>query len=564
MAGFGFDDAVFGHLAGQFGVADQRKAELIALADSMHSSLFKQQQDLIKDPAKKKAALCPRRGGKSHVAADYAFETCLRKPRALVGIINLTLKVGRRNFWDIIFPPLISQFGVPCKPYQNELRLKFINDSQLYLLGADKRDAIEDLRGSQFDLIIIDECKSYPPDLLKELVQEVLQPLLRDRNGTLLMIGTPGSNFKGPFFEATYPGAEFEVGTGKNTKKRLYSRSFAEPEKFWAEHPTLRPQWSRHSWTVLDNVSMLEADGSNRLWKAALQEKDDNGWADDEPIWQRESLGQWVVGSDAFVYAYANLASTNPDLVHWTPDYTNPANNEWGLPKSDEWRYLLGVDLGYEDAFALVVGAYNKHDGKLYQVWEDQETHLDVIDCANRICKAIERFGRFDAIVIDSGALGKQITETFRRRYPIPAKDAEKPRKFEFIEFMNADYRAGRIKILPKSGLALQSVTLQLDLSKGKKQELARMERLRENRTQANHLCDAWLYLWRYSYHYYRKDRIVLEQPGTPEYDLAMMRAEQKAFTAKQREQASDAAGGNWLNSRLNEQYGPGWRHGSN
>lgn len=534
-------DALFARLADSFGLQQQSVEELVAIADAIRGSLFKQQRDLLTDPHRRKAALCPRRAGKSYVAMSYAFDVCLRKPNAKVAIINVSLKVGRRNYWDEIIPTLIHQFGIPCKPFQNELRLVLKNGSMIYILGADKRDAIEDIRGTQFDLAIVDECKSYPTFILKELIDEVLGKTLADRKGTMLLIGTPGSMFQGPFFEATYPGHVTKTGTGSRAKERLTSRSSAEPERFWLEHPNLRPLWSRHSWLVTDNVSMVEPDGTNRLWNEAMQEKEDKGWADDEPIFLRESLGQWVVGTDAFVYAYANLGGSDPERVHWTPDYVN--GNQWGLvPATDDWRYLLGVDLGYEDAFALVVGAYNKHDNKLYHVWEDQETHLDVIDCANRICKAIERFGRFDAIVIDSGALGKQISETFRRRYPIPAKDAEKARKFEFIEFMNADFRAGRVKVLPKSGLAMQLSTLQLDLGSGKKkEELARTERLRENRTQANHLCDAWLYLWRYSYHYYRRDRITLEEPGTPEYELAMRRAEMNKYAAAKRDDAANS-----------------------
>ena len=438
----------------------------------------------------------------------------------MVAIINVSLKVGKRNYWVNVLPALVSKFGIPAKLYQNDMYIKLSNGSLVYILGADKRDAIEDIRGAQFDLVIIDEAKSYPALLLRELISEVVQPTLRDRKGTLLMIGTPGSLFQGPFFEATYPGHETVTGSGKNQKKRLTSRNFSEPEPFWQKNSSakLRPLWSRHSWLITDNVALPH------LWQEALDEKEDNGWADDEPIWLRESLAQWVIGADEFVYAYANLAGSDPELVHWTPDYER--GNKFGLyPADDQWRYLLGLDVGYEDAFAMVVGAYNKHDGVLYHLWDHHEAHLDPIAQAQAVESAIRKFGRFDAIVADPGGGGKGLIEMMKARMAIPARVADKTQKPAYREFLNADFRAGKIKLLPKSDLATQLSTLQFDMSSGRtKEELARREKLIENQTQANDLCDAFLYMWRHSYHYYRKERPQTTTPGTPEHDLEMKR----------------------------------------
>jgi hypothetical protein len=520
----GFEDSLFGHLADSYGLQDKAKDELVAIADAIRGSLFRQQRQLIEDPYRRKAALCPRRAGKSYTAMSYAFDVCLRKRNAKVAIINVSLKVGRRNYWDEVVPVLVEKFGIPCKKYQNELRIQLSNGSLIYLLGADKRDAIEDIRGTQLDLVIVDEAKSYPAPLLDELVHQVLAPTLRDRKGTMMMIGTPGSVFQGPFFEATYPGHKFTKGKGKSAVELLSNRTFESPERYWLENPKARPKWSRHTWQITDNVAVPH------LWDEAVQEKDDNGWADDEPIWLRESLAQWVTGANEFVYAYANLFSSDSQRVHWTPDFV--AGNKHGLPDNAEWRYLLGIDTGYVDAFAMVVGAYNVHDGVLYHVEDFHESRLDPLAQAAEIQRLVRKYGRFDAIVVDPGGGGKGLAEMVRQRMQI----AEKTHKNAYTEFVNADFRAGRIKIIPRSDLATQLSTLQFDLSSGKSiEELARRERLTENKSQANDLCDAFLYMWRWSYHYYRRDRHEGAEPGTPEYELAQHRAAQNAYAAKQR-----------------------------
>lgn len=532
------DDLVFGRLAETYGMRDEQKAQLVSIADSIRASLFHQQRQLIEDPCRRKAALCPRRAGKSYVAMSYAFDVALRKSNARVAIVNISLKVGKRNYWHDVVPLLVNAFGIPCKQYQNEMYIRLTNGSLIYILGADKRDAIEDIRGTQFDLVIVDECKSYPTGLLNELVLEVLLPTLRDRRGTILLIGTPGSVFQGIFFETTYPGFTKEVKKGKTKVKRPMSRTFTAPEAYWTENPHDHLYWSKHSWQVTDNQA------KPHLWGEALEEKEMMGWADDEPIFLRESKALWVTGADEFVYAYANLYSTEGDKVHWEPDYQD--GNPHGLKPKDntEWRYILGVDLGYEDAFALVVLAYNKHDGLLYHLYDYHCSHLDPIESMERVERVTKRFGRFDIIVVDPGAGGPGFIDMLRNRLGLPARTAEKSEKAAYREFLNADFRAGRVKVLAKSDLATQMATLQFDMSSGKsKEELARREKLVENPTMANDLCDAFLYAWRWAFHYWKTDR----EEQVPHGSVAWFEAREEAAARKLvAERGRDEDPGGW------------------
>lgn len=530
---FLFEELFFGHEAEKLGLRETERAEDKAIAANILGSCFSHQRNLIEDRCRRKAALCPRRAGKSHCAMSYAFWTCLMRVGARVVIVTLSLKHARNVYWFDMMA-YADKFGIKGKFYQNELRFIGANDSQILLIGADSRAEIEKLRGGKYDLVILDECKSFAPVVLNELIDEVIWPALADRKGTMMMIGTPGNILSGKFFETTYPGFAVDkkrkCSCGKaSCVKRPVSRDFYTPEGYWTEHAGDRLYWSRHHWTVEDNKAV------EGLWHEMLEMKELNEWSDDEPIWRREALGEWVATPGAFVYAYASIVSTlEADRAHWKPDYKE--GNEHGLAKGVEWRYLLGIDFGYEDDFALVVVAYNPHDGVLYHVWDFHENHLIVDDMVREIERAFERFGQFDAVVADSGALNTLLIETINKRHGRNIVKADKREKFDHIELLNSDMRSGRIKLIPKSDLAIQMASLQFDLSKGAKEELARMGKLQEMRTMPNDLCDAFLYIWRYSFHYYTEHRRSFHEVGTREWQREVETAVMDRMVAARRE----------------------------
>jgi hypothetical protein len=320
----------------------------------------------------------------------------------------------------------------------------------------------------------------------------------------MVLIGTPGNILSGPFYEATYPGYN-DADTGKPV-----SRTYDSPERFWAENPKELYRWSRHTWTVNDNVS------APHLMVEALIEKQREGWPDDHPTWLREYLGQWVAAETSFVYAYPTILQRDPDRVQWDPDYKDGDRN--GLPAGN-WRYILGMDLGFEDDFAVVVAAYNTTDQTLYHLWDHKMQHQDVYQVADHIHAAVARFGNFDAMVADASGLGKMVVETLNRRHGFYVQAADKREKYDFIELINADYHSGRIKIIPQTELEFELLNLQWDLSNGAKEFLARTGKLKEHPGLPNHLCDAFLYTWRFSYHNYSgRYQRPQPKPGTDEY----------------------------------------------
>lgn len=498
---------------------------------------------LIEDPAKRKTARCPRRSGKSHTCAGYALHVGESNPGARILIISITLKSTRENYWSG------APAGLQSQGYRFGLNLKFNNTDYVWwhengargrLAGAETKADIEYLRGAavEADLIIVDECQSFSPEHLDDLIRNVLEPGLMTRGGTLLLAGTPGLIPVGPYFEASEPRHRISADPENTGKEISFPTCIYYPDREAEQYKSLTHKedyWSLHTWTLQDNEAVLEQ------WNRALATKRRNKWADDHPTWRREYLGEWVTDESGLVYAYGGCRAKGN--VNWLPNWpaecvrsngkvdrrhavyrSNPA----GLPlDKGPWHFIMGLDFGFEDDCAVVVAAYSDQLQELFHVDDYKSPHLTADDFALEVQHMIDRYGPPDIIVADAGGLGKMVIATLNQRYGMSIIAAEKKEKFDHIELLNSDFHCGRIKIQVGSDLEREMLGLQYDLSQERKTVLARMGKLREDPKCPNHLCDAFLYLWRYAYHYWSKLYDLEPVRGTPEF---YKRAEEEAI----------------------------------
>jgi hypothetical protein len=453
---------------------------------------------------------CPRRAGKSYGMTALALWWGEMHPGSRILIISLTLKSTKENFWSgapggIFFQS--SKYGLNLKYNNTDLVWNHENGSRGRLAGAETLADIERIRGAmaEADLAIVDECKSFAPELLTELIRDVLQPGLMTRDGIMVLGGTPGSIPVGTFFEATSETARTDSGRPTCIPVGVESGT-AYSELSPEERDEL---WRLHTWTIEDNT------GSRRQWVRALGDKRRMGWGDEHPTWRREYLGQWVTDATDLVYSWAGLRAAGEVDVTWDPQVTkaNPA----GLPEADgPWHYVLGIDLGYVDESAFVLCAYSESLKELRHVWDFKAAEMTLDDFLDEIFGAIEKFGRPDAIVADTAGGGSKIlVETLNQRYGLGIEPAKKTDKNDWIELVNSDFAAGRIKIIPGSDLAHELAGLQWDLSRESKIILARTGKLREDPQCPNHLCDALLYLYKFSYHFWSQARTSPTEKGT-------------------------------------------------
>lgn len=482
---------------------------------------------------------CPRRSGKSFGATSLALWYGEKFPGSRILIISLTLKSTRENYWSG------APGGIFKQSHDYDLNFKYNhtdsvwlheNGSRGRLAGAETRADIEYLRGAaaEADIAIVDEGKSFAPDLLRELIDDVLEPGLMTRDGILVFAGTPGSIPLGPFYEATAEEARTKNEDGEDVPTCIPYELQDAP--LYEKIPSRKDVWLLHTWTLQDNLK------KPHQWARALKIKAKNKWADDHPTWRREYQGLWVTDATDLVYAWSACRAAGKDVT-WTPDPA--ATNPSGLPEElGPWHFILGLDIGYVDESAFVLAAYSETIKELRHVYDFKKSEMLVDDFIEKVLEVIEIYGLPDAIVADTGGAGaKMLIETINARYGLAIIPAEKKDKQAHFELINSEFHSEKIKIQPGTDLAHELAGLQWDLSKNSKMILARLGRLVEDPSCPNHLCDALLYLYRYSYHFWSEQPARGPEEGSSQWIAQRKREAQAKVIERKRSARLDPHG---------------------
>lgn len=500
-----------------------------ARAKKIYAKQLKPSKSLIANKHVYDAACPPRRAGKTFCAGSLATMTGEAKPLSVTVVFSLTLPQMRKIWWDDpagILKVLDRAFDLKLEFYESTFKWIHQNGSVGYLISCETKARMEYARGIEADLYIIDEAQAFAPGPLRYLLDTIIEPARRSRKGRVVMIGTPGPIEAGPFFEATCDRA-------KHPKTKLPMNVLHGEKDPLGRDPKKSMLWMRHHWTLEDNTAMPHQ------WEEALAMKEAKGWPDDHPVWLRESLGQWAGSFDGIIYRY--LLDKPTGLVNWvpTPSDDNPA----GLPSQGApWRFIGGLDLGFEDATALVVCAYSQRTREIRHVADYSKTGQLVPDVASMIHAAQASFGRIDVIFVDQGNLGKMIVRTLIAEHGFPLEPASKRDKFDHIELVNAGFKAGEIKIIDGTTLSDQLESQQWLLDDGvdedpilKRRELARAGKLKENPSIPNDSADAFLYCYQGAMHHFAGPPVAAPEPtyGTPEWERKRRETELRKYRAR-------------------------------
>lgn len=443
----------------------------------MVDRLFKEQADFVLDRSRRKSARCPRRAGKSFCCLVLMCRTALVRPGAIIEYICLTRGQAKKNLWRTL-KKFNDEFELSLKFHETNITATFPNGSVIEFMGGETRAECEKFRGQSFDLVVIDEGKSFQFDVLDELIEEVLSPALSDRFGTLAMIGTPGNVLAGPFYESTSA-----WDPESPLKRNQRPRPWAERELF--KKKKYRWNWSFHNWHTKHNIAMPH------IWEDALAQKENRGISDTDPTWLREWMGEWCPSESLTVYSFSS--ELNVYSGH--------------LPEGHAWQYLLGMDLGYNDDTAIVVAAFSDTHPHMFQVYEWKSPNQTIDDIEKQVRRVQKKYPELNAMIADTGGLGKTIIESLRER-GLAFEAAQKRDKLSHIELVNSDLINGKIKLLPDSHLAAEMILLQWTDKTFKK----------ENKGTDNHLCDSFLYLITYAYHHFFEPPEVAPEKGSPDY----------------------------------------------
>lgn len=416
----------------------------IKVAPQFLDGVHKVQDDFILHPSRMKALIATRRFGKSYSCGLYLYKTAYENPGTSCVYIALTRESAKKIMFKDILKPLNRKYKLGGKFNETSLTVTLPNGSIIYLMGVDaSEDEKDKLLGQKYKLAVIDECASFNIDL-HSLVYGTLKPAMADLEGTIAMVGTPGNLTKSLFYDIT---------TG------------------------VEPGWHVVKADTKDNPYMAAK------WAEEIAELTTNQpYIVETPMFKQMYLGQWVIDEDALVYKFNGDRNVYENLP---------------LRANGDWQYLLGVDLGYEDASAFVVVAYHEHDKVLYILDTYSASRMDITDVADKIRGLKTKYGIYK-VVIDGA--NKQAVEEIQKRHQIPLITADKTGKSDFIEIMNSELILGRIKAHTHGAKKLIEEWQGLVWKEQKANKPIKRE---ENPACANHLADACLYAWRYCYQYF-------------------------------------------------------------
>lgn len=291
----------------------------------LRKNLFEWQKAVFDDYSKKIDLICGRRSGKSYVIVDLMLKHCnegydnieidgriVKKPRSAV-YIGLTLQKAANNVWQLLKDE-ISRCKIPTLKIDNSAyRIDFANGSFIELAGNSTKAEREKLRGKDSSMFIIDESQSHQG--LGYLITSILQPIVKGRNGVMILSGT------GPITA----GGVWEQVINDTT-------------------------WSKHTATMADNPT-ISADALEDVLK-------DNGWDKDNITYRREYLGQVVYDANRLIIPTRSYYTVD-DIKNRTFD-----------------ACVIGMDYGFSDYNAFVPMIRDAVSKKWYVIDIVRKNHL--------------------------------------------------------------------------------------------------------------------------------------------------------------------------------------------
>lgn len=433
---------------------------------ALRTELFPYQLKFLSDPAKKKAVSAPRRTGKTFTVRQAAAEAVAAKPwlnprkaQPVVQYVAQTQKKALDLFWKP-FKQICAEVGMKAHFDDHNLRAEFSNGVLVRAAGVNTGFDIENYRGDAYTRVILDEVGSYGPKV-ESLVQEAFGMAMADYSGDLWAISSPGRVKAGYFYQ---------IISGKRPE-----------EEGWSVHP---------GWSFLDNLSIAESERSYDWVRRNV------GPLDSAKV-RREAFGEWVTDANTLVYRFID----------------DNFSSEPQLPAGHEWRFVLGVDLGWHDPTAFVVVAYSSTHQTAFVVHAESHQHLLPSQQVEKIVRLNQEFGGFYVVAVDTGGSNARNTyEEWVRRFPhLPFRPANKAPGYKYgaIEHLNSDLHVGSLKVLKGRAEGLVQEWRELPWDEDDTASDTAYQRhdrgLKEHSGFANHESDACLYAFMECRHYRSK-----------------------------------------------------------
>jgi hypothetical protein len=354
-----------------------------------------------------------RRLGKSSWLLILMIEECMKKP----GVKCAFFAPVKDGLLDYIEPIInktssLAPEGYPLDFDRSRFMVNFENKSSIIFRGSNNQQH-RIRRGQEFHLAAIDEARDVSD--LDSLIDSVVFPALFDSDGYLIISSTPADTRSHPLY-AIRQRAEFE---GWLSRIPMSLANKIEPEIYSTERIA---EWKSETLRGVDG----------------------------EDVWKREYECEWVINKSR-----AAVAEWKPEYIRYdTPD-----------PCKQFYRHYVGLDWGYKDYTALVLGTWNYRHALLEVQSEltflGQDVRCDKIADALR-SQARKTWGLdvdFREMTMASDSADPILINELNRQ---PDMNFSPVHKLNSLEAMLAEFRLlvsqGKILINPNCALTIHCV----------------------------------------------------------------------------------------------------------
>lgn len=389
-------------------------------------------------------ACCSRRAGKSYGIGYKLLRAGLDHPNSFPLYVTRAREMAKNIIWPAL-RDISRHTGLELEFKENTGDVVLPNGSRILLRGCDTEREMGKMRGLKYPVAVIDEAQEFG-SLLTKLISEVIEPATSDYMGQIYMTGTPNAACVGPFYDAWHA-----------TNDML--------------------GWSTHHWTILDNH---HHPGKEAYLDEICRQR---GWDKNHPSFLREYRGIWIKDENSLVFK--DFSSSRNVIQPFTPS------------EDEEWIYVLGCDVGFNDPTAYVVMAYSQQAGAVHVLESYEDSEVTPGAFAAEV-EALNQAYDFSAIVIDTGGIGKGYAEELKEKYGIDFIPAQKQNRLGYIKLLNGDFKTGLVRVTTPNAKLIEDIQhMQWDLDKKAKGRWVFDDKSDKN----DHLVDALLYGWRYCYH---------------------------------------------------------------
>ena len=255
--------------------------------------------------------------------------------------------------------------------------------------------------GDKYVMVFVDEVQQIVEDILLRFIHKIIKPATSDYGGTTCLLGTLPEIPSGYWHEVVMNKIDGLPFHFLDYKKNIFI-----------------------------SQSAREAMIQDELRQAGLKKGKETAQ------FRREWYGEFIWDATSIVFDYKT------ERNHYT---------EVKIPP-EKRNYVIGVDIGFDDADAFAVMCYGPDSEEVYLLEEFVREKQDVSSCCQKIRELCDQYND-PIVIVDSGSIGKKVMAEMIKRYDVNAVAADKSinEKGGWIHAMRHHLHGGKLKIRQES-----------------------------------------------------------------------------------------------------------------